>query len=817
MNRLFLPVIVSIFLLLITILPVAATARASTSEPGVGEVFATPGVGWNFDATGQWAYGPATAIHSLGDTVLAGAGTTLLALDMRTSVIPYEVARLLLPSVPRGIDVAGDYAYVACDKAGLQIVDISDITNPFVAAEYAVDVATGVDVVGDHAFLANASYGLVVVDISDPEHPALAGQIGSPVSAWGGVDVEGGVACTAGSSVGLCVINVSDPSSPVLFDIYDTPGNANDVDIVGTYAYVADHQQGLRVIDISTPATPSEVGFLDFYTEARRVAVVGQYAYVGTSALNIVDISQPATPSLVGTGSTGAFTHGLWADGSTAFVASDWAGFKNFDVSTPASPVLINGWDLVTGAVKAVGAHGNYAYIGCDREGMNVLDISDPSAPYIAGSYEPGYEMTSITFVADTAYTTWSDGFRVLDMSVPDSPVEIGHYDSGYFAGVCIEGDYAYIAYKASGFRILDISDPASPSEVGLYQSPGYVFGVDYQDGYAYLAAAPAGFRVVDVSTPSAPVEVGYYDPSGWAAAVVVDSIYAYLGDTSRGLIIIDVSVPTAPVEVGRIQPQNKISDVFKSGDYVFVGHSEFGLSAVYVDDRTNPVLVGSFETGNRAEQLFAVGNTVYVADQEAGMYILEFDPPPTPTFISAFLATGSDRAVELSWSVHTDDDIRGFRVYRTADGTGRRELANTGGLIGPGERRFTDATGRRGISYEYVLAVVLADGSEIVSIPSIACACGLDIVLRPNYPNPFNPATTISFELPERTRVELSIFDARGTHVRTLIDGPRDGGRQSVEWDGRDGRGTAVGSGIYFCRLTAGKKTLTRKLTLVK
>ena len=89
--------------------------------------------------------------------------------------------------------------------------------------------------------------------------------------------------------------------------------------------------------------------------------------------------------------------------------------------------------------------------------------------------------------------------------------------------------------------------------------------------------------------------------------------------------------------------------------------------------------------------------------------------------------------------------------------------------------------------------------------------------VLRQNSPNPFNPSTTIGFELDTRDHVTLVVYDAAGRHVRTLIDGPRGSGYGEAVWDGRNDAGSAVGTGIYIYRLTAGKRSLSRKMLLLK
>jgi flagellar hook assembly protein FlgD len=90
-------------------------------------------------------------------------------------------------------------------------------------------------------------------------------------------------------------------------------------------------------------------------------------------------------------------------------------------------------------------------------------------------------------------------------------------------------------------------------------------------------------------------------------------------------------------------------------------------------------------------------------------------------------------------------------------------------------------------------------------------------LALHQNRPNPFNPSTTISFTLPEKARATLSIYDVQGRLMRTLVDEIFGEGYRERIWDGRDAGGSQVGSGVYFCRLTAGNKTLTKKMVLLK
>lgn len=89
---------------------------------------------------------------------------------------------------------------------------------------------------------------------------------------------------------------------------------------------------------------------------------------------------------------------------------------------------------------------------------------------------------------------------------------------------------------------------------------------------------------------------------------------------------------------------------------------------------------------------------------------------------------------------------------------------------------------------------------------------------LHPAYPNPFNPATTLGYELPAPAVVQLTIHDLAGRVVRTLVAGQLvAAGVHEVPWNGRDDAGRAVAAGVYFYRLQAGQHVQTRRMALVK
>ncbi len=104
---------------------------------------------------------------------------------------------------------------------------------------------------------------------------------------------------------------------------------------------------------------------------------------------------------------------------------------------------------------------------------------------------------------------------------------------------------------------------------------------------------------------------------------------------------------------------------------------------------------------------------------------------------------------------------------------------------------------------------------TEAVSAPETALPARL--ALAPPSPNPFNPSTSLRFDLPSPASVTLTVYDIEGRRVRRLVEGHREAGSHLVTWRGRDDGGRSVSSGIYLAALQAGDRRLSRKLILLK
>jgi hypothetical protein len=158
--------------------------------------------------------------------------------------------------------------------------------------------------------------------------------------------------------------------------------------------------------------------------------------------------------------------------------------------------------------------------------------------------------------------------------------------------------------------------------------------------------------------------------------------------------------------------------------------------------------------------------------------------------------------ALTYDWWSHTREVLA--RII-FCDYTGNNTLPETGTVI----RFITDKRNYPG-------------DSLVVHTDSVRAALGLassmkSFELYPNYPNPFNPTTTLRFRLPTPLHVKLEIFNVLGQRVRTLVDSRLPAGEHKVVWNARNDADRPLGSGVYFYRLTAGDFVKIRKLVLIR
>jgi len=178
---------------------------------------------------------------------------------------------------------------------------------------------------------------------------------------------------------------------------------------------------------------------------------------------------------------------------------------------------------------------------------------------------------------------------------------------------------------------------------------------------------------------------------------------------------------------------------------------------------------------------------------------------------------------LQLTWSPNTEMDLDCYHIYRgVAEG------------FEPGPGNFVDSVCDTALfdadwtwngTYYIKLAAVDVHGNEseyAVLAPEDVTDTETPRVpdsnyLSQNFPNPFNPSTTIEFGLERPAHVKINIYDASGRMVKTVLDKMKSAGSYIVSWDGTDAGGRAVASGVYFYSIRAGEFTDKKKMILLR
>ena len=229
----------------------------------------------------------------------------------------------------------------------------------------------------------------------------------------------------------------------------------------------------------------------------------------------------------------------------------------------------------------------------------------------------------------------------------------------------------------------------------------------------------------------------------------------------------------------------------------------------VRVDAQGDAIVVGNFSGA------MSLGGDTLSCVGEWDIFLAKFGDTSVPVAISSFEAQPIQGGVALRASFVSELGGSGVDVYRSAESAGHLVLQDHVALTS--ERfYYEDSDIVPGNTYRYQIGVSDEDGVVMSRVVSVTVP-GHATALLPNVPNPFNPETTVRFMLELPAHVSLEIYDTRGRWVRTLVDGDRVPGLHEVRWDGTNGSGSTVASGVYFYRMRAGDQTFSRRMVLLK
>ena len=242
-----------------------------------------------------------------------------------------------------------------------------------------------------------------------------------------------------------------------------------------------------------------------------------------------------------------------------------------------------------------------------------------------------------------------------------------------------------------------------------------------------------------------------------------------------------------------------------------------YGFGGVAPDNRTTPVI----DDNANMTWFGIVDNTETTQWVSSGDLTL-------PVTLSGFSAGNSNAGIELRWITESEFENLGFILERLqksdlwltiASYKTHKELEGQGTISNKTKYSFTDENVEPGKEYIYRLSDVSTTGR---TTKNSTLSITRDILpetteMHRAYPNPFNPNTCISYKLAKDTKVNITIFDVTGKHIKTLFSGQQPAGSYNVYWNGTDESEHHLSSGAYFVLMETDNEKQMQKVMLLK
>lgn len=698
------------------------------------------------------------------------------------------LSEVWLPGVASAVVVHGQLA-LALDDNDLEILSIADPENTVVLGNVDLDGATDLVARGDIAFVTGADPGsgrLAVVDLADPAEPAVSSSVPLPLAALAVAATSGPLAVATGDGGGTGALLMVDPfavsGQPVLGSV-DLPASPRDVAVMGDHALVAVRSIGVLVVDISDPAAPVVVGSSEPLSP-HRLLVRDGVAYVATEspAIVLLDVTTPTSPTVLGQLAVPTTGVGLDLVDDRLVVAVGEVGLLVLDVADPTSPTLLGALRETEVTDIALAGYRALAPDGSSR--LHEYDVTWATAAEAAGGLAwSGDDALGVAVADQRAYVADGDaGLRIIDVSEPTAPVLLTTVDTAARAiGVDVVGQTVYVTDQWPGaLYVFDATDPAAVTLLGQLLLPDIsATDVAVSGDVALIGGYCSGSigcdaLVLDVSSPQNMQIIGTLPMSGYATDVVMvdHRAYATAKNTGVSLQIFDLTDPSAAVPLGSLAVNELTHSLCVVDDMVYITDFTVGLAVIDAADPTQPVLLGTTPTPGRADDVVVRDGVAYVADGDGGCQVVDVSDPTRPTVLGSLSTAGSPYAVAAT----PDGVVLSDRGHGLAVAWSQCDVT-TGVRTGPAP-----------------------------AVPPLAA-----------YPNPFNPRVTVSFDLSRSGPARVAVHDLAGRRLAVLTTGPREAGRHTVVWDGRDHDGRAMPSGAYMVRLEAAGSGRVTKVMLLR
>ena len=576
----------------------------------------------------------------------------LHVVDISNPASLFEVGSLTTEDDSIYFDVSGNYGVIRSGSQWLQIVDVSDTTNPTIVKEIHRDLTIHDAVIsGGYIYVSEETIGVRVISLEKLWNPQVVATIDSPATEWEGypysnMQIEGNRLMVARSRY-FELYDISNPEAPVtIVQTQMEPGCYYHLQTYGDYLFASRCRGELSIFDISNPLAMVEIGSTPANCGINMAPGDGKLI-LAENGLEILDISDPATPELIGTGAipsqdTDSYFQGAYSVAvrdNYAFVAARLTGLSVFDINSPKGPRCTGSVDYPPGGASIqydIEVHGDRAYVTPIDGGLGILDISDPLNPVMPGHIFVPSSMLKFDVVGNYLYYLDDyQGLVVCDVSNPAVPriaVSIAFGDYPIMEDFVISGDIIYLTGRRY-FATIDIHDPENPELLLVKLTNFYSYHITEHAGYVYIPGyyepdTPDILLVMNVANPKFPVVVTDIFPetfeSHWPAVLETSGEYLYILSGRQGtnsiLDVLDISNPAFPVPISSKYMRGQQATMRVAGRYAYVADTSNDLSIVDLIDPNNLEVVGYAGVRASLRYLDVYGNYAFGLSEGVGL-----------------------------------------------------------------------------------------------------------------------------------------------------------------------------------------------------